>query len=215
MRARTNWGMSQGGWVGIDRSKTSCSHHLLSSRRRRRCFPIYSSSPSTLLSFSFFLSFFLFLAFSPLQQHTTYAHSHHHSQQQHPSCRHHSQEHSYPHPSHDSSCLQPVDNTYDAYCPGRHYTADSNRTYTMNLLNKNDALSLAKVRLSCYFVQGVSGSTDGSEEERKEGTGRSRSLPEICFLSYAKWRTREILRRAKKNLLADRSSCFHSFNKHP
>lgn len=221
MRARTNWGMSQGGWVGIDRSKTSCSHHLLSSRRRLRCFPIYSSS---LLSFSFFLSFFLFLAFSLLQQHTTYAHSHHHSQQQYPSCRHHSQEHSYPHPSHDSSCLQPVDNTYDAHCPGRHYTADSNRTYTMNLLNKNDALSLAKVRLSCYLfkVYQLRSQPSGRCQEaltavkkRGRGTGRSRSLPEICFLSYARWRTREILRRAKKNLLADRSSCFHSFNKHP
>lgn len=237
MRARANWGMSQGGWVELDRSKTSCSHHLLSSSRR---FHIYLFSSSILSSFSFFLLFFLFLAVSPLQQHTTYAYSHHHSQQQHPSCRHHPQEHSYRQPSHDLTCVQPLDNTHDSHCPGRHYTADSNRAYTMNLLNKNDALSLAKVRLSCCSIRGrsiafttermLSGSVDGGEEERKGDTSGSRSLPEICFLSYAKCqqersyrgqkgqrRERDRRRRVARvdSLFAGRSSSFHSFNKCP
>jgi hypothetical protein len=155
MRARTSkkW-MSQGvGWVREDQGKTGGSHHLLSSRRRLIP-PIYLSTSRLSLSF-FFLLFLSLLLILSLLQHTTHAHSHHRphqqqQQQQHPSCRHNPQEHPYRHPAlHDSTCLQPLDynSNNNSQCPGRHYTADSNRSYTMNLLNNTDALSLAKVCL--------------------------------------------------------------------
>lgn len=79
----------------------------------------------------------------------------------------------------------------------------------MNLLNKNDALSLAKVRLSCYFVQGVSiaftteralsGSTDGSEEERKGHRSLSFFAGDL-FLIICKMANKRDLAEGKKEL---------------
>ncbi|KAK3838880.1 MAG: hypothetical protein J3R72DRAFT_180684 [Linnemannia gamsii] len=147
---RTSKWMSQGksvrgAVVGLDR-KSSGSHYLFFGRARR----ISSSSfSSRFLSSS--SSFFFFFFFLLLLHHTTDAHSHHHQQQQHPSHSQHSPCHR-THPNQSpSTCLQPPSNNSSSLCPGQHYTADSNRPYTMNLLNKDDALSLARV---CFCWEG-------------------------------------------------------------